>query len=136
MRRVLRPGGRLGLYVWDYPGAWSSSTASGSAAAEVDPRGRARRGAPLRFLHAGGAPRRRLTSRRPSDIADRAGDDRDALRRFRRLWLPFTLGTGPAPGYLASLDAEARRRLEARVAERLGPGPIRLSARAWAVRNV
>jgi len=54
---------------------------------------------------------------------------------FAELWRPFTLGTGPAPGYLASLDAETRRRLEARVAERLGPGPIRLSARAWAVRG-
>jgi hypothetical protein len=31
---------------------------------------------------------------------------------FEDYWRPFTLGAGPAPGYCASLDPEARQRLK------------------------
>jgi len=136
MRRVLRPGGRIGLYVWDYPGGGMEMLARfWSAAAEVD----ARAGGLDEACRFDFCTREGLlalaTSAGLSDIAVGPVTIETPFADFAELWRPFTLGTGPAPGYLASLDAEARRRLEARVAERLGPGPIRLSARAWAVRG-
>ena len=58
------------------------------------------------------------------------------FRDFDDLWRPFTLGAGPAPGYVASLAPEARDQLRERLRERLpvaADGSIALGARAWAV---
>ena len=57
---------------------------------------------------------------------------------FDDYWQPFLGGTGPAPAYVAALDPARREALRARLARRLGAGPgspIRLRARAWAVRG-
>ena len=68
----------------------------------------------------------------PIDLTTRFAD-------FADLWTPFLGGTGPAPSYVASLDARAREAL-ARHLEGLLPrepdGAIYLTARAWAVRGV
>jgi hypothetical protein len=56
---------------------------------------------------------------------------------FGDYWLPFTMGAGPAPGYVASLAPEARERLKDRLEENLpraADGSIALKARAWAVK--
>ncbi len=37
------------------------------------------------------------------------------FRDFDDFWRPFTLGTGPAPGYCVSLTDEARQRLRAKL---------------------
>ncbi|WP_246088618.1 hypothetical protein [Phreatobacter stygius] len=64
----------------------------------------------------------------PIDIETRFPD-------FEAFWRPFTLGAGPAPGYCASLAEDHRASLKARLAGTLGGhGPIRLVARAWAVK--
>ncbi|MDU8914218.1 hypothetical protein RXV88_23550, partial [Aestuariicoccus sp. MJ-SS9] len=56
---------------------------------------------------------------------------------FEAFWHPFTLGAGPAPGYCMSLSDEKREALKARLAEKLDQGgPVRLSARAWAMKSV
>jgi SAM-dependent methyltransferase len=58
---------------------------------------------------------------------------------FDDLWHPFTLGVGPAPGYVASLDDRARAalraRLQADVRGQYGDGVIALTARALMVRS-
>ena len=41
---------------------------------------------------------------------------------FEDYWHPFTLGAGPAPGYCASLDSEARQRLNEAVTQQ-SPAP-------------
>jgi hypothetical protein len=56
---------------------------------------------------------------------------------FDDYWRPFTMGAGPAPGYVASLAPEARERLRDRLAASLprsADGSIALKARAWAVK--
>jgi len=57
---------------------------------------------------------------------------------FDDYWRPLLGGTGPAPSYVASLDAD-RRALLARTLDgtlRQEPdGTIALTARAWAVRG-
>ena len=57
---------------------------------------------------------------------------------FADYWRSFLGGTGPAPSYVASLDAERRARLRRKLAETLRPaadGTLTLTARAWAARG-
>jgi SAM-dependent methyltransferase len=58
---------------------------------------------------------------------------------FEDYWRPLLGGTGPAPGYVASLDADRRDTL-ARELHRTLPrgagGAIALTARAWGVRGI
>jgi hypothetical protein len=63
-----------------------------------------------------------------------------AFTSFDDYWGPFLHGVGPGGAYVASLAAEPRKRLEARLRKRLlgdrDDGPIVLKARAWSVRGV
>ena len=54
---------------------------------------------------------------------------------FEAFWHPFTLGTGPAPGYCMSLDEHRRAALKSRLETAVGTNlPIALPARAWAAK--
>jgi hypothetical protein len=58
---------------------------------------------------------------------------------FEDYWTPILSGTGPAPSYVASLDAPNRELLRGRLRRRLLAAPdgrVPLRARAWAVRGV
>lgn len=136
MRRVLRPGGLLSFYVWDYPGGgvgfidafWKAAAFLDPKAAELD------EGARFPFCTAEGLAGLcaeaglRETGIAPIEVATVFPD-------FEAFWHPFTLGAGPAPGYCTSLPEDHRAALKARLAQRLGrDGPIRLAAKAWAVK--
>jgi len=61
------------------------------------------------------------------------------FRDFDDYWHPFTLGAGPAPGYCASLSADARERLRRKLEEdlpRANDGTIPMHTRAWAMRTL
>lgn len=134
--RVLRPGGRIAFYVWDYPGGgmgfidafWRAARARDPAAAEHD---EARR-----FPFCTEAGLRRLCAAAELSGTEIAPlETRTRFASFEDFWQPFTLGAGPAPGYCRSLDAEGRAALRAALAADLGgSGPVDLPARAWAVR--
>jgi trans-aconitate methyltransferase len=137
-RRVVRAGGTVAAYVWDYAGHMQIMRHFFDAAIALDARARdfddgirapVCRPAALRqlFEHAGLA----AVEVRAIDIAA-AFDDFDAY------WQPFLGGTGSAPRYCASLAPEARERLRERLQARLPTGPdgeILLAVRAWAVRG-
>ncbi|MEI4472459.1 class I SAM-dependent methyltransferase [Frigidibacter sp. MR17.24] len=135
-RGVLRPGGQLAFYVWDYPGGglgfvdafWKEAAKLDPAAGVLDeavrfPFCRPRVLAEM-CTQAGFAEPNVV----PIEITAEFPD-------FDAYWTPFTLGTGPAPGYCLGLSPELRSSLRTRLKERLeSDGPIRLTARAWAVR--
>lgn len=139
MQRVARPGGTVAFYVWDYPGGgiafmrafWEAAVALDPAAADLT---ESRRfpdctQADLCGLavHAGLA-----------DVSSTALETPTVFADFEAYWRPFTLGAGPAPGYCASLDPDARARLRQRLHDDLprdADGAIHLRARAWAVRG-
>ncbi len=140
MKRVARLGGTIGFYVWDYPGGgmevmrtfWDAAVALDPGALDLTEAKR------FPFCTLDG-----LTSLMKDAGLMRI--DRTALevptvfRDFTDYWRPFTLGTGPAPGYCASLDHEARRRLEDRLQDSLPrreDGSIALKARAWAIKGI
>jgi len=138
MARVVRPGGVVAAYVWDYAGKmelmryfWDAAVALDPAAYELD-EGR-------RFPICQPEPLTELFTKaglhgvevRPIDIPT---DFRD----FDDYWSPFLGGQAPAPGYAMSLSEERRTTLRDRIRSKLpiaNDGAIRLIARAWAVRG-
>ena len=136
MRRVLKPDGLLSFYVWDYPGSGVGFIdAFWKAAAELDPRaGPLDEGKRFPFCTSDGLEALcREAGFRPAAIAPI--EIETPFPDFAAFWKPFTLGAGPAPGYCTSLEEDQRARLKARLADVLGTsGPIRLAARAWAVK--
>jgi SAM-dependent methyltransferase len=139
MRRVARREGVVAGYVWDYEGEmqllrtfWDAAAALDNSAGKLDEgvrfplcRPEALEGA---FTGAG------------FDEVEVAGIEVPTVfGDFDDYWNPFLSGVGPAPGYVASLDDDARGRLRDRLAETLPrepDGTIELIARAWAVRGI
>ncbi len=134
--RVVRPGGLVAAYVWDYAGGMAFLRRFWDAAAAVDPAASALdegrrfplcRPGPLRALWAGAGL---------ADVAVAPIEVPTVFTGFADLWEPFLSGQGPAPGYVATLTPAARDRLRAGLAATLPTRPdgsIPLSARAWAV---
>jgi SAM-dependent methyltransferase len=133
MARACRPGGTVAVYVWDYAEGmqpirlfWDAAVALDPTAAELDEGRRFGlcRPEPLAALFA-----------ELSDV-DVTGITVPAVfRDFDDYWTPFLGAQGPAPAYLARLPEPDRARLRERLRATLPAGPIRLSARAYAVRG-
>jgi SAM-dependent methyltransferase len=136
-RRVVRPGGLVAGYVWDYGAGMELLRRFWDAAAALDPAARALDEG-VRFQSA--SPERlavAFTAAGLAEAAVRPIDVPTVFAGFDDLWAPFLSGTGPAPAYAASLAEPARYALRERVRGSLvaePDGSIRLAARAWAVR--
>jgi hypothetical protein len=139
LRERLRSGGTIAAYVWDYADGmeflrifWEEAVASDAGAVAFDEGRRfplCRPAALASLFQAAGLAQ---VATGPLEIATE-------FASFDDYWTPFLSGTGPAPSYVASLDPPSRASLEVRLMRRLpggGDGPIRLRARAWAVRGV
>lgn len=140
MKRVLRPGGMLGLYVWDYPGGgqefirafWTAATPLDPAAAEFNETTRfpyCTRDGLLELVKNAGFANAEVTAIEIPTV----------FRDFDDYWRPFTLGAGPAPGYCVKLAPEARERLRAKLDQNLPrqpDGSINMKARAWGIKAV
>ena len=136
LKRVVRPGGAISFYVWDYPGGgmglmnafWKAAIALDEKAVEL---GEGRR---FPFCNPEG-----LTA-----LCNEAGwpavtvapiEIETRFASFEDYWQPFTLGAGPAPGYCVSLAEDKRAALKQRLMQDVGgAGPVSFTARAWAVR--
>jgi SAM-dependent methyltransferase len=138
MRSLTASGAVVSACVWDYGGGMEFLRRFWDAAAEADPAARA--------LDEG----RRFPLCRPEALAGLfegggLGDVRcepieipTVFAGFDDFWRPLLGGTGPAPSYVASLDADRRTALARTLEWALPPGPdgtIALAARAWAVRG-
>jgi SAM-dependent methyltransferase len=136
MSRVVRAGGLVAAYVWDYAEGMGFLRRFWDAAIEVDPSAAA--------LDEG----RRFPLCRPERLADVWADAGlvdvstasievpTVFADFADLWEPFLAGQGPAPGYAAALAPADRDRLRdalSAAVPRRPDGSIALTARAWAV---
>lgn len=138
MRSVAGPGSTVSACVWDYSEGmlflrhfWDAAVSQDSAASALDEGNRfplCRRDALTALFRDSG-----LGDVRCEPIAIRT-----TFADFDDYWRPFLGNTGPAPSYVASLDADRRaklaRKLEAAL-PRSADGTINLAARAWAVRG-
>ncbi|MEP7200654.1 MAG: methyltransferase domain-containing protein [Chloroflexota bacterium] len=136
MRRVVRAGGTVALYVWDYAGAMQLMRHFWDAAVALDPAARALDQG-VRFAICQPEPLAALfRSVGLRDAQTRALDVPTVFRDFDDYWSPFLGGQGPAPSYAMALSEEQRAALRDRIRAHLpirADGSIHLSARAWAV---
>jgi len=136
--RIVRSGGTISAYVWDYAGGmellrvfWDEARALDKAAAQLD------EGKRFPLCHP--EPLHDLFCDCGLENVDIVAlDVTTRFRNFDDYWAPFLGGQGPAPTYVADLTEPQRNRLRARLRARLTPvsdGAIELNARAWAVRG-
>jgi trans-aconitate methyltransferase len=134
MARLVRSGGQVALYVWDYAGHMQSMRHFFDAARTIDPGSAAhddgvrapvcRPRTLVEAFAAAGLPNARID----------AIDVPAAFADFDDYWTPFLGGAGSAPRWLASVDTAVRDRVRDAVRERLPTGPdgeILLALRAW-----
>jgi SAM-dependent methyltransferase len=138
MKRVVKPGGRVGACVWDYGGGmrmmrvfWDTAVELDPAAAELDEGHRfpITRPDALRacYLAAG----LQQVDVFPIEIEM-------VFKDFGDYWQPFLGGQGPAGAYAVSLIPEKRDELATAIREKLpaeADGTIHMTARAWAARG-
>jgi SAM-dependent methyltransferase len=139
MRGAVRPAGAVAAYIWDYAGRMDLLQHFWEAARTVDPTARALDEG-VRFAswdadhlatlwHDAGLRQVRTTALEV--VIDLPG--------FDDYWLPFLGGQGPAPSYLARLDATRRAAVREAVRTRVpiaDDGSLSMSATAWAVQGV
>jgi ubiquinone/menaquinone biosynthesis C-methylase UbiE len=137
-RRVVRSGGTVAVYVWDYAqGArflrefWDAAIAVDSEAASFDQA--------QRFPMCMQEELRSLFEQAKfEDIDVRALDVVTRFTDFDDYWEPLLTGQGSAPNYLATRDEQIRTAIRERLKATLPSnrqGVIELPARAWAIRG-
>ena len=136
MLRVVRTGGTVGAYVWDYADKMELMRYFWDAAVHLEP-GARRMDESTRFPICHPEKLEALfTSAGLLNVAVTAIDIQTPFSSFDDYWQPFLGGQGSAPSYAMSLDETDRNRLRDRIREKLPvrrDGSIPLMARAWAV---
>jgi SAM-dependent methyltransferase len=138
MLRVAKPGGRVGIYVWDYAEGmemlryfWDAAVALFEDAAALDEG--------VRFPLCRAGELEALAWRAGmKGVEGAAIEAATVFGSFDAYWQPFLGNVGPAGSYVRSLNAEERGRLERRLRGALPvdeAGVISLTARAWAVKG-
>jgi SAM-dependent methyltransferase len=138
MARVIRPGGTVAAYVWDYAGKmelmryfWDAAVALDDVAYDLDEGRRFPICQPTPLAELFAQAGLHAVEVRPIDVPTR-------FRDFDDYWSPFLGGQAPAPGYAMSLSEGRRGALRDRIRASLPisqDGSIALIARAWAVRG-
>ncbi len=138
MRRIVKPGGVVAAYVWDYAGEMQLMRYFWDAVTELFPEG-AERDEGTQFPLCKPEPLAALfRSAGLQEVDTCALDVPTVFADFEDYWSPFLRGQGPAGVYCVSLAERDRERLRARLENALpinADGTIRLIARAWAVRG-
>jgi SAM-dependent methyltransferase len=133
MARVTRKGGVVAACVWDHAGGRGPLSVFWKAARELDPDvddesqlAGTRDGHLGQLFRAAGL----------EEIDESAITIRVLHPSFAEWWEPYTLGVGPAGGFVAALDADRRAQLRERCRELLPAAPFSLPARAWSARGL
>lgn len=137
--RVVKKGGIVSAYVWDYSNKmemiryfWDAAASLFDDAEEQDEG--------VRFNYCSTDSLRRIFKKSGyRNVEVSSIDIPTAFMSFDDYWAPFLTGVGPAPGYCVSLSEQDRNRLKDKIFESLPireNGSIHLIARANAVKAV
>jgi SAM-dependent methyltransferase len=129
MARVTRPDGVVAACVWDQSAGGSGPLATfWRAVRDLDPsapdeseRAGTHDGQLVELFQQAG-----LRRVEPAELTVRIG-----FSSFADWWQPFTLGVGPAGGYVGSLDTQHRAKLQTHCEELLPQAPFTIEASAW-----
>lgn len=139
MRRAVRAGGTVAIYLWDYAGEMQMMRRFWDAAVALNPAARDRDEG-VRFPGCRPDPLEKLfTAAGLREVSVKAIDVPTVFKDFDDFWTPFLSGQAPAPGYCMSLSEENRSALRDKIKKSLSlqaDGSIHMVARAWAVRGV
>jgi SAM-dependent methyltransferase len=129
--RVTRGSGVVAACVWDHGGGKGPLSLFWEAARSVDP-GLTGEGdlAGTREGQLGEL----LTAAGLQDVEESALAVSREYGSFDEWWEPYTLGVGPAGGYVARLDAATRDGVREACRAQLPPAPFTIEAYAWAAR--
>ena len=131
MGRVTRPGGAVAACVWDFAGNRSPLSTFWSVVEQIDPGATTEAGLP-------GAHERHLVElAEAAGLGDAAGSTLAVsvpYSGFDEWWEPYTLGVGPAGGYLTTVDDDLREEIRQRCAALLPADAFDVVAHAWCVR--
>jgi SAM-dependent methyltransferase len=138
MMRVVKPGGSVGVFLWDYAGGMQMLRYFWDAAVERDPRAR-EQDEGLRFpLCREGQLEALLRKLGLKRVETTAIEVQTVFQNLDDYWQPFLGNVGSAPVYVASLAPKDRQQLKDRLSQSLpvdAQGTISLLARAWAVKG-
>jgi SAM-dependent methyltransferase len=138
MRRVVRPGGTIAAYVWDYAGEMQLMRRFWDAVAAVFPADAGKDEGHGFTICNPVALTGLFESSGLVDVETTALDTPTVFRDFDDYWGPFLRGQGPAGAYAVSLPDDDRERLRRHLDSSLprnADGSISMTARAWAVRG-
>jgi len=138
MLRVTKPGGKVGVFVWDYAEGMQMLRYFWDAAVELDNTAN-KFDEGVRFpLCQEGQLESLIQSAGLKQVEATAIEVKTIFPNFDDYWQPFLGKVGPAPGYTMSLSQKDRQNLEDKLRTSLPMdrnGSIALTARAWAVKG-
>lgn len=135
--RVVRPGGMLAAYVWDYAGEYEFARRFWDAALRVDPRAAAYDPGRKAAICREEALKAALAAAGCDAVEYRHFDDWGEFPSREAYWRTFDGRQGSTHEYLSLLSDEQRLRLRESLFAGLPPqGPVKLKIRALAVKGV
>jgi len=138
MLRVTKPGGKIGVFVWDYAVGMQMLRYFWDAAVELDNTANIFDEG-IRFpLCQEGQLESLIREAGLRQVEATAIEVETIFQDFDDYWQPFLANVGPAPSYTMSLSQKDRQKLEDKLRKSLPidhNGSISLTARAWAVKG-
>jgi SAM-dependent methyltransferase len=135
MKRVARPGGTIGVFVWDYAEGMQMLRHFWDAAVELDPGAIDLDEGPRFPVCRAGQLEALAHECGLEEVRARAIETETVFQDFEDYWEPFLGGAGPGSAYTLGLEEKSREKLREKLRERLPAeedGKIKLRARAWA----